>query len=169
VLADYVMEIAGAEPYVCGTAGYVASFNEWEKPSAFSVFHRWSKRFLGLDLEDPDSFGWAATDGLITTSWLTLIGEPLLERFESARLLQHRRFRDNVEVIGLRTGLLVRAGSEPSLGDVNRLQFPHTYSEVARALEPLLSPRLPEMVGTFYGTEETAKWQRRLIAPEEWA
>jgi hypothetical protein len=167
-LLDFVVEVASAESYVCGTAGYVASFNEWEKPTAFTVFHRWAKRFAGLDLEDPDRFAWVTPTGLVTTSWLTLLGRPLLEHFQiDVPTMLHRRFRSNVEAVDLRSGILVRAGSDPTLGDVNQLRIPHAYAEVARALEPYLCPALPPMYGPFSDAEETLAWQRRLIDVEE--
>jgi hypothetical protein len=168
-LLDYVVEVAGTEPYVCGTAGYLGSFNEWEKSTAFGVFHRWSRRFRGLDLEDPDRFGWAVRDGLVTTSWLTLIGRPLLDRFGVGASAAHRRFRHGVEAAELRGGLLVQAGAAPTLGDVNQLRVPAAYHEVARFLEPCLTPSLPTMYGTFYDTDDTAKWQRRFLDLEETA
>lgn len=168
-LLDYVMSIAEAEPYLCGTAGYLGSFNAWDKPTAFTVFHRWAKRFLALDLQDPDRFGWVAGRGLTTTSWLTLIGRPLLERLDASTAgLVHRRFRHNVEVVELRGGTCVRAGSTPTLGDVNQLEFPAAYAEAARALEPFMAPELPPLFGPFYAEDETAKWRRRLVEPEEW-
>lgn len=166
-LLDLVMEIASGEPYVCGTAGYLASFNEWEKSTSHGVFHRWSRRYLGLDLEDPDRFAWSARAGLVTTNWLTLMGRPLMERFDlNPALMMHRRYRHNVEVADLRTGILVRAGTAPTLGDLNQLKIPAAYCEVARLLEPYLTPELPTMYGSFYDTEDTAKWQRRLLDVE---
>jgi hypothetical protein len=168
-LSDFVVEIAQSESYYCGTAGYLGSFNEWEKPTSFSVFHRWGKRYLGLDLEDPDRFGWAAKRGLVTTSWLTLIGRPLMESVAvHAQPLLRKRFRHNVEAIDGPAGIIVRAGASPTLGDVNSLKFPHAYAEAARALEPFMTPSLPSFYGPFYGTDDTVKWQRRLVAPEDW-
>jgi hypothetical protein len=168
-LLGYVLGVASSESYVCGTAGHVASFNPWTKSTSFGVFHRWSKRYLGLELQDPDRFAWRVRDGLVTTSWLTLLGRPLLERFGvDAPSFARRRFRRAIEAADLRAGLLVRAGAAPTLGDVNQLRLPHEYIEVARVLEPYLMPEPPPMFGPFFAGDDTRKWQRRLVDPEEW-
>lgn len=167
-LLGLAAEVGKRWPVLCGVGGYVGTWNEWLKSSAFWSLYRFSKRFLGMDIQDPDPMSWAVAQGLPGSNWLTLVGEGLAQRLElDVAALQAQRWRAEVKVHALRRATLIQAGAAPTLGDVNSLRYPAAYAEVARALEPYFVKEPPEYWGGFYEEKKTAAWLRRLVFPED--
>ncbi|MDY7231162.1 type VI immunity family protein [Hyalangium rubrum] len=161
-------EIGERWPVLCGVGGYMGTWNEWLKPTAFWSLLRWSKRFLGLDIQDPDPMCWFAADGLPGSNWLTLVGDGLAERIGlDVPALQAQRWTEGTRVHALRRATLIQAGAAPTLGDVNALSYPAAYAEVARVLEPYFVKEAPEYWGGFHEEKKTAQWLRRLVYPED--
>lgn len=168
-LLHLATEAATRWPILSAVGGFAASWNPHEKPTAFWEIHDWCKRYLGLDVQDADAMAWSALDGLPGTNWITLIGNVLADR---ARVdldsLAARTWRHGVKAVRLPHGLLLQAGAAPTLGDVNRGEFPLAYAEVARQLAPAFVNEPPEYWGGFYEHQDTAKWLRRFVEPEGW-
>jgi hypothetical protein len=155
--------------YWSGVGGYAAAWNANRKGPSFWPIHAWCRRYLGLDVQDPDVMAWHARQGLPGTGWLTWIGSPLAEalKIETSALVR-RSWKHRVMVEPVERGALVQAGPEPDLGDLNRSQFPTAYADVAQALAPWLLAEPPELWGKFYEEKDTAKWMRRFVDPSEW-
>ena len=168
-LREVVTKLGNSFPFESVVAGHLMSWDEDERPSAFSALRRWSKRYLGIDAQDPDRMAWRAHSGLPGISWLTLIGNGLLERLEIDRsaLLQHR-WQQPVEVRELKHGLMIQAGPEPTLGDLNHFEQPLAYQEVAVHLAPYFVAEPPKFYGEFLQHEDAEAWFRRLIDPLSW-
>lgn len=75
---------------------------------------------------------------------------------------------DLVSLAMLPQGVIVRADDEPSLGDLNTLELPDGYLEVAQRLAPWM-PREIEPFPWWTDDDETLKWSRRFTDPEGWA
>ena len=168
-LLALAIELAQEHPFRCAVGGYLATFNEWEKPAAFWCIRRWALQHLGLDVQDPDMAAWFVARQLPATNWLTLLGNPLLEaRGLAPDALRAHPWEREVTVLPLARGVIVRAGERPVTGDVNDLVYPETYDEVPRALEALLPKRFARYYGGFHDGEQTLRWVRRFVEPEGW-
>jgi hypothetical protein len=128
------------------------------------------KRFTGLDY--PDLSLWitmsedAKTPVIRSINWLTLIDntrEGMIGGIENIA----KELDASCPVYAYEGGVIVQAGSEPKLGDVNAGEIPEFYREVARVLKPLRFEDFGRW-GIFDGLrsplddrEETLKWLRR--------
>jgi len=169
LLVELAVEAAQKWPLFCAIGGYAAAWNFFEKPSAFWQVYEWCRRYLGLDVQDPDAMAWHVSSGLPGTSWLNLIGNLLADRARlDLRKLAAGPWKNGIEATSLPGGLLLRAGPAPTLADVNQLDFPWAYAEVARALAGCLVKEPTELWGGFYDKRATAKWMRRFLEPEGW-
>ena len=158
-------------PFVSGMGGYMGSWNEAEKPTAFEQMFRWCCRYVGVDIQEPERMAWLARRGLAGTSWINMIGPKLAATCGvDLQLLAARRWsQPDIAVMSLGQGTLIRAGAAPEIGDINRLVFPHGYAEVARALQPLMLEEPPPLSGPFTQDEAGLRWYRRFVEPEGWS
>jgi hypothetical protein len=164
-LFQLVMEAASTLPFWCGTAGVVASWDPLDREASLRAVHPWSRRFAGMDVQDPDGMGFDVNLGLPGVAWLTLVGEG----FAAARSLDldalaRTPWAHDVAAMRTANGLVLRAGATPDPWDLNLLRAPDALREVARALDPwvLAAPR--DFDGWPEG--ETALWMHRLARPE---
>lgn len=126
------------------------------------------KRFPGLDFSDPAHFKVESDlgDGLSIKSinWLTVLGDSLVEKLGGTVMLREQ-LGSTCPVYQFRGGIVIQAGEEPQLGDVNRGLVLDDYRRVAQALRPVrfeayrrgLFP-LPAPLDPI---EETQGWARR--------
>lgn len=168
-LEALVREVVACGPVLCGVGGAAVRWNPQFRRIAFTRIRGWCKRFLGVDVQEPEESCWTAREKLPGSNWLTVCGPGFAVRPELAALAAWTGPGDAVNVSDLGGGtLLVRAGTEPTLGDRNALDFPAALARVAAALAPLFGPA-PEGAGIWQtrlpGPEE---WMRRLIDPEAW-
>jgi len=95
------------------------------------------QRHPGLDLGAFTFHVLHAPAGVMTIHWLTALGPQLADRLGGAGALR-ADLPPPCEVVGLPGGAVVlRAGAEPSAGDVNRNDRLPAYQAVARALRPV--------------------------------
>lgn len=158
-------------PFSAGIGGYAASWNRLHSRTAFHEIRAWCRRYLGLDVQDPDRMAWAVGRAVPGTSWLTLVGPRLLDAWGETAASYAAHPWTSPEVLALplaRGGVLLRAGARPTLGDVHRLEYPTAYAEVARRLAARLPEAPPPMTGGFFVNEDTTEWMRRFVEPEGW-
>jgi len=167
-LLHLALELGHAHPFLGGVGGYVAAWNRDQRAAAFRAMRAWCKRYVGMDVQDPDAMSWRARAALPGIGWLTLLGPGLLRALPGACDLA-APWHEPVAVMPLSHGTLVRAGERPTLGDLNALVYPAAYAEVAHRLAPLLpaDPRPFPQWGD--DAMETAAWVRRFVAPEGWS
>ncbi|MCP3065270.1 DUF3396 domain-containing protein [Myxococcus sp. K38C18041901] len=163
--------LADIGPLYSLVGGYVARWNVLHPKLAFNQFYVWAQRYLGLDIQDAEEMAPHAPLGLPGSNWLTYLGEPLTKPLELdvAALERAVRAAPSVESLPVRSGLLLRAGALPTMGDLNRFAHPQSYAEVARLLEPHFVKELPEFWGAFTDTQRTGAWLRRLVGAEDWS
>jgi hypothetical protein len=168
-LRDLALEIGESWPVLFGIGGHLATWNDHEKPTAFWHSYEWCRRYLGLDVQDPDATSRRLMTGVPGTSWLTFIGDGLADALgiDLGALTEHR-WTTPVAASKLSRGALLRAGESPELGDRNRLAYPKSYAEVARRLAPHFLADPPEYFGGFIEHRATRKWMRRFVEPSEW-
>jgi hypothetical protein len=166
-LATLAAGLGDRYAFASGVGGYLATWNEHEKPAAFFDIHAWSRRFLGLDVQDPDAMSWHARNRLPGTNWLTLVGT----RFAHAGAITEAISAPgpaDIKVSPLRHGLLIQAGERPTWGDLNCDSYPEAYAAVARRLEPHVGAAF-ELWGGFYQHKHTQAWLHRFVEPTAWA
>lgn len=169
LLHELAVEVASTAPILCGTGGYLATWNPHEKSTAFWDIHGWCKRFVGIDVQDPDAMAWRVLEGLPGTNWLTLLGPGLADRLQlDWKALAAGTWDPGTDVRSLPHALLVRAGDAPTVGDLNAGEYPVAYAQAARRLGHVLVKDPPEYWGGFHENQDTAKWLRRFVEPEGW-
>ncbi len=155
-------------PFLVAVGGHAARWNPAHDRLAFAQIRVWCKRYLGLDVQALEEMAWRIPDGLPGTSWLTLLGPALADRLKLDLDALAHGWSADVEATPVAGGLLLRAGAAPTLGDVNRGEFPAAYAEVARRLAPAFVKEPPPFRGGFGSHEGTVAWLRRLVEPEAW-
>jgi hypothetical protein len=113
-LVELAAEAARRGPLLSGVGGFTASWNPYEKPTAFWEIHDWCKRFVGLDVQDADAMAWDAFDGLPGSGWLTLVGNVAADRLRlDLAALAAGPWQHGVKATTLPHGLLLQAGPAP--------------------------------------------------------
>lgn len=168
-LLQLALEIGNTAPFWSGVGGYAVAIHPLAQPEAFTFAHRLARRFIGLDVQDPEAMGRVARTGLPGTNWLTLIGKPLIDALPDLAHIRDRELRSaGTVVMALRRGLLVRAGERPVPGDLNELETPAAYHEIAHVLRPHFVPEVEEYPGEFGRSAHTTAFLHRLADPEGW-
>ncbi len=168
-LLQLALQVGHHWPIWSGIGGYLATWHAHMKAEGWDLLYGWARRYLGLDLQDPEAGSWQAPHGLLGTNWLTLIGNRLAEsrEIDLAGLRAHA-FANDVAVVPVQGGVVVRAGAAPTLGDLNQLVYPSAYAEVARQLQMHFVKGPPAFWGGFHQHGNSAQWFRRLLEPEDW-
>jgi TseV toxin immunity protein TsiV len=170
VLLRLTREVAECGPFFSGVGGFVTRWNVAHRHLAFDCIHDWCQRYWGLDVQDSEAMSWLAPRGLPGSNWLTLVGAPLLDALGEAAPVLEEGEQDMVSVSTLRHGLLVRAGPEATVGDLNRTDLPEAYMAAARRLVPAFVAEPPSFGGAFARDKgETGRWFRRLVDSLEWS
>jgi hypothetical protein len=158
-------------PVHCAVGGYAVAWSLYQQATAFWWAYRFCRRYLGLDVQDAERMAGPARTALPGTNWLTLLGPGILAAHDAdAAALRDAVFRDpDSRVMTLARAVLVQAGAGPVLGDVNQLDLPRAYIEVAQRLEEYLVEPPPEYWGGFGAEAATRPWLRRFLEPEHWS
>lgn len=145
-----------------GTAGFGVNIDPGY-PSQYEEFavYGLSRRYRGIELDEPDWFSSYAAQGIPYVNWLTLLGEDCLSRLGGREALAPLADAD-VRLHPLSHGMLIQAGAMPSFGDVNRGETLEAYRKVGRFLAPLRvkSGRIERYNGVG-GQENTQDWLAR--------
>jgi hypothetical protein len=146
-LVGLVAEMASAIPFASGHAGYSL---DYDPRGEYRVVAREKlaalvRRHPGLDVPCVENTSFAIHDGFKRVSWLTLVGAELTERLGGADAIEGR-LGEGIEVRRLETGVLVRAGPRPEIGDVNRRESLPLYHEVGRVLAPVRAREHPAVL-----------------------
>lgn len=166
-LLALAIEIGQRFPIACGVGGYCFSTNRLYPRNSFYAAFRQAKRFIGVDVQEPEAMSWHAAHSLPTTGWLTLLGMTATAAGIDVEALAARNWKHDIGVLRLAHATLIRAGDAPRTGDVNLMSYPTAMAEVADALAPYFVKGL-EMPGRFEEDARTDDWRHRLRAPDLW-
>lgn len=169
-LQALAVAVADLGPLYSLVGGHVARWNVLHPKLAFNQFYLWAQRYLGIDIQDAEELAPHAPLALPGSNWLTYLGEPLTRPLEvDLAALRRSAMKPGLECLPVRSGLFLRAGERPTLGDLNHFAYPEAYAEVARLLEPHFVKSMPEFWGTFTNEKRTDAWLRRLVGTEDWS
>ena len=93
-----------------------------------------ASRFQGVDIAQVSSGSISAAEGIGSATWLTAIGNVFVEKLGGRKAFA--ALGDDIVVHELGTGVLIQAGDEPSLGDVNAGDTLPIYRKVAKFIMP---------------------------------
>jgi len=118
------------------------------------------RRFKGVDVGD--MYGMLTSywqNKIRTVNWITIISSALLHNIDEQQINESNK-ENAVEIERLSIGLLLRAGKNPGLCDVNRQESAKAFRLMDQMLRPIRANDpitfLPLLTG-----EETSEWLRR--------
>jgi Protein of unknown function (DUF3396) len=120
------------------------------------------RRYQGVDMFELDvtlvSMRKTKPAGVKTAGWLTLLGPALIDALGGVARLR-KALPKTCTVYDVPTGVIIRAGKRPLLGDRNRNQDMAVYRNVGRLLAPFRFTDHRALLST--GHESTEEWLAR--------
>ncbi len=98
----------------------------------------YATRFVGLDLDYPQTVAFRCHGGIRTVNWLTAIDKTRLEKVGEAARVTRARAPD-IQAMDYDGGTIFVAGQAPQIGDASTGQFPEAYAILGRLVAPLRS------------------------------
>ena len=151
-------------PFQSGHAGYCFLASRYDKTESQTFAWAKSMRHRGIDIFhfnlDKCVAGQDAAKGV---GWLTMLCNEFVEELGGVEKLKGA-LADDVEVIATPTGVFMKAGPKPKLGDTNRQEFLAPYRSVYGVVEPLVEKgidRAPALSLETDYVEKTEAWLRR--------
>ncbi|GEL70107.1 type VI immunity family protein [Myxococcus virescens] len=159
-IRELALDLARPLPFCSGHAGL--SFNgELDLVGVEQQTDAWRFRYPGLDIIDVGGLSWKLGTRLRGPSWLTFLGQPVLDELNGAMGLQTRLSAAGTTVQALDDGrAVVTLGERPEAGDMDQGDRLPAYRELARALEPWMY-REEHLLG--FGAEAQRRWERRFL------
>jgi len=99
-------------------------------------------RFVGLDLDYPNTIARRCRDGIRTANWLTAVDERRLARVGAAQTVL-KVAGPEVSAMPYSQGTIFVAGQAPEIGDKETGKLPQVYAQLGRAVAPLRA-QIPE-------------------------
>lgn len=155
-----------------GYCGYSYYWNTGESDverELAKVSRGWLTRFPGLGYGEPLALFSFVDKGVLGVNWITLLGQPLVERLGGeADLAVALGPSIDVQPIGGGRGVVIRAGVGPELGDANRNQKLPAYQKVGRAIADLRVPDewIENMAMIGMSGEDVVEWYGRFFGVE---
>lgn len=165
-VVDLVLEWCNRLHPEQGTAGIAPIAERGMLFMKYREYAPFLKRFPGLEFQFP-LLSMPLWGGIRTVNWLTIIGDRYVEAL-GGRAALTGMVPDDVTLHDYDGGVLIQAGAEPELGDVNNGIWPEKYRNINAILRPLRfedyknAPmdliRFPDPMDRY---QETLAWVRR--------
>jgi len=98
--------------------------------------------------------------------WLSFLGPTIIEQLGGFEALS-KAFVDPVTIEKVGHGIMIRAGKEPEIGDVNRQVDTPLLREVAKILEPITLFREEALIGLDFADPDEddflEQWEHRFL------
>ncbi|MBI4954578.1 MAG: DUF3396 domain-containing protein [Myxococcales bacterium] len=152
-------------PFRFGYAGFSLQVSEEHEQMTAKLVYDLAMRFQGLEIHCPGTTALCCQTQMKSVNWLTLVSNEMLTPRYTGPLIGHvggidvLRANLSPEILlhPIRDGVLIQAGPEPLLGDVNRGETLPLYREVAKVLKPIrMSTHWP-----FFGILTANDWMTR--------
>jgi hypothetical protein len=158
---ELALELAAPLPFCSGNAGL--AFNaEIDLLGVLREIRRWCFRYPGLDIPDQERLAWEIGTRIRGPSWLTFLGQPVLEELGGAAGLRSQLHSEGTTVQQMEgERAIVTLGPWPEAGDTEQGLVLPAYRELARVLEPWLYHRSRDYC--FDAPEDSRRWERRFL------
>jgi hypothetical protein len=167
-------EGSGADAYVervCGVAERIPFDSGYASPALVYGVHsqqtefaeaarKWAFRHPGFDMPNNGGTNSGLGQRLRGAYWLTFVGPWALKKLGGQATLR-KALPKEIEVSKVGSGVLLRAGKHPELGDVNKGQRLPQLRTMAKALEPVTLFEDGFLDNIFVDEEQRARWERR--------
>jgi hypothetical protein len=130
----------------------------------------WLTRYPGLAYGKPLGLFSFADLGILGVSWLSFLGKSRVAELGGIDALASALPTPiDVQAIANDRGVLIRTGTQPELGDVNRGQTLPAYHAVGKVLAPLRVPDdwIDNLLVTGMTPEESQAWYARFFGDED--
>jgi hypothetical protein len=129
----------GSLPFVSGCAGPSLEISPYYRPASHQFAWKTVMKYPGVDFCDPYADASAVgTDGLRTVNWLTFLGASIVKQLGGAKKIGAKLTR-TCELSELPTGVCIKAGAAPELGDRVPKKTLADYTAVFHACEPAIA------------------------------
>ena len=152
-------------PFVSGSAGPMLELCPYYRMQSQGFAWPTVMRYRGFDFCDPMADGAAVRDdGLRNVSWLTFLGSRLAQQLGGPAALA-QRLGQAAQLSELPTGVCIKAGARPGLGDWMAQDRLDAYAAVFQACEPAIdrmAQRYSPMILRGDAKDKTVALLRRL-------
>jgi hypothetical protein len=157
----FVRKIAEVLPYDSGYASLALTYGGQSMQDAFAQSAaKWAFRHPGLDMPDNSATAAGIRQKVRGAYWLTFVGPaPLKELGGSAALRKALPKEIEIEPVG--AGVMVRVGTVPEPGDVNKRDKLPRLRALAKVLEPVTQLNDTFLNAMFVDPDEIGRWLRR--------
>jgi hypothetical protein len=158
--------LAAPIDFLCGTGGYMLHAVEWSRERHWPTMKSLVTRYEGVEPDNVEDGEYTATFGLTGVNWLTFIGPKHLERLGGIDGLETAaRAAAGVTPYRVGSGLALRAGERPALGDRNLgpdASGLAAYREVYELVKPaIFADPVYRFSPQYFNGEETVAWMHR--------
>ncbi|MBI4241709.1 MAG: DUF3396 domain-containing protein [Candidatus Rokubacteria bacterium] len=163
-MLDLARDLCNHIPFRSGHAGYVLQTTRYAREKSYTAAWKLARRHPGLDIENELRDRLAVRDdGIKGVNWITMLCDEFVKRVGGRKKLD-ASLPKSMEVLPVQGGLVLKAGAEPSVGDVNRGDRVPLYRSVYRIVAPLQKPAIGRY-GPFElpgdASEKTDAWLQR--------
>jgi hypothetical protein len=162
-VADFACRIGGLVPYLSGYAAPAITYGPvGDAYAAGRVIKGLALRHPGYDVASNDDIHLDLGELSVGARWVTFLGPRLVERCGGNDALA--KALPGVTVASVGHGVMLRAGDEPEIGDVNRRHGTPLLRLVARAIEPVTkfgNRALQPLLGD--DPDALDRWERRFL------
>lgn len=153
-----VKELGSLVPVFHGTGGF--SFSEsmqtGERQANEPYLIAAAMRFSGVDVKALSATSLCCDRAIRGVNWLTLVNASFVKRLGGEKALRGW-FSEAIQLHSMPWGLMIQAGPEPGLGNVNEGETLPLYREVNRVLRPVRVP-VHMNLGVDFDEALTRRW-----------
>lgn len=163
-LKDLALALVDILPVRSGYAGITILGWDAENDRTLETLFSWMRRYIGLNVQDPNELFPQMLEEIKGANWLTILGRTFVGALRKACGPKAPSFPSGgIRLEERKNGVVIQAGDAPVLGDIHRGGFPELYAEVERVLLPLKVRETEEIPGTLYIQGMSRPWYRRLV------
>ncbi len=154
-----VSDIADTMPFRSGHAGYGIHYDAgYELPPRNKQIYAWARKYACIDHGELPSASLYMSRYIKSVNWLTLLDYEFLNQIGGLDNLRLHLGGD-ITVEEQKQGIIIKLGSKPILGDVNRHEDVQIYRCANNAIKSLRTPEHLPFPG--FNKDETQEWLAR--------
>jgi hypothetical protein len=159
----WLVDLASLMPYVSGYASPGLHWAESHQIEALTDARGLAKRYAGFDVQNNDA-GRSDIDTMTRGArWLTFLGPDLIKKIGPKAI---NSLGNGITVQPAGGGLMIRAGTQPEMGDRNRRESTPMLSAVAKLLRAVTLVNEPALLETVFAIDDPTffrEWEQRFF------